>query len=142
MLANLTLKADIWGGYRRICPKTSQKCFWFEIKGIFKETLNFDRGELKGKGKFIECHRVQNGSGVTQPPIQWVPGALSLEVKRPGRESDHSHPCTAYVKKCMELYLHSPCTPSWHVHCIYSSYLWNKKYVQNFLKESCRKADD
>jgi hypothetical protein len=28
--------------------------------------------------------------GLTQPPIQWVPGALSLEVKRPGREADHS----------------------------------------------------
>jgi len=26
----------------------------------------------------------------TQPPIQWVLGALSLEVKRPGREADHS----------------------------------------------------
>jgi hypothetical protein len=25
----------------------------------------------------------------TQPPIQWVPGALSLGVKRPGREADH-----------------------------------------------------
>jgi hypothetical protein len=24
-----------------------------------------------------------------QPPMQWVPGALSLEVKRPGREADH-----------------------------------------------------
>jgi hypothetical protein len=24
------------------------------------------------------------------PPIQWVPGALSMGVKRPGREADHS----------------------------------------------------
>jgi hypothetical protein len=23
-------------------------------------------------------------------PIQWVPGDLSLELKRPGREADHS----------------------------------------------------
>jgi hypothetical protein len=28
--------------------------------------------------------------GPTQPPIQWVPGALSLGVKRPEREADHS----------------------------------------------------
>jgi hypothetical protein len=28
--------------------------------------------------------------GPTQPPIQWVPRALSPEVKRPGREADHS----------------------------------------------------
>jgi hypothetical protein len=35
----------------------------------------------------------------TQPPIQWVPGALSLGVKRQGRESDHSPPTSAEVKK-------------------------------------------
>jgi hypothetical protein len=49
----------------------------------------------------------------TQPPIQWVPGALSLGVKRPGREADHSPPSTAEVKELVELYLHSPNTPSW-----------------------------
>jgi hypothetical protein len=26
---------------------------------------------------------------LTQPPIQWVRGALSLGIKRPGRETDH-----------------------------------------------------
>jgi hypothetical protein len=36
--------------------------------------------------------------GPTQPPIQWVPGALSLGVKRPGREVDHSPPSSAEVK--------------------------------------------
>jgi hypothetical protein len=31
--------------------------------------------------------------GPTQPPIQWVPGALSLGGKaRPGRDADHSPP--------------------------------------------------
>jgi hypothetical protein len=35
----------------------------------------------------------------TQPPIQWVPGALSQGVKRPRREADHSHPASAEVKK-------------------------------------------
>jgi hypothetical protein len=49
----------------------------------------------------------------TQPPIQWVPGALSLEVKRPMREADHSPPSSAEVKEWMELYLHSSNTPSW-----------------------------
>jgi hypothetical protein len=28
--------------------------------------------------------------GPTQPPIQWVPGAVSTAVKRQGREADHS----------------------------------------------------
>jgi hypothetical protein len=44
----------------------------------------------------------------TQPPIQWVPGALSLGVKRPGREAGHALPSSADVKECVELYLHSP----------------------------------
>jgi len=35
----------------------------------------------------------------TQPPIQWVPGALSLEVKRPRYEADHSLPSSAEVKE-------------------------------------------
>jgi hypothetical protein len=37
--------------------------------------------------------------GPTQPPIQWVPGALSPWVERPGREADHSPPTSAKVKK-------------------------------------------
>jgi hypothetical protein len=34
-----------------------------------------------------------------QPLIQWVPGALSLGVKRSGREADHSPPSSAEVKE-------------------------------------------
>jgi hypothetical protein len=34
----------------------------------------------------------------TQPPIQWVPGALSLGVKRPEREADYSPPTSANVR--------------------------------------------
>jgi len=37
--------------------------------------------------------------GPTQPPIQWVPGALYLVVKRPGHEADHSSPSSAEVKE-------------------------------------------
>jgi hypothetical protein len=33
------------------------------------------------------------------PPIQWVSGALSLGVKRPGRKADHSPPSSAEVKE-------------------------------------------
>jgi hypothetical protein len=50
-------------------------------------------------GKFSHHHRVQNGSGSHPASIQWVPGALSLRVKRPGRESDHSPPSSAEVNK-------------------------------------------
>jgi hypothetical protein len=51
--------------------------------------------------------------GPTQPPIQWIPGALSSGVKRLGREADHSPPSSAEVKEFVELYLHSLNTPSW-----------------------------
>jgi hypothetical protein len=37
--------------------------------------------------------------GPTQPPIQWVPGALSPGVKRQGREADHSPLTNAEVNK-------------------------------------------
>jgi hypothetical protein len=37
--------------------------------------------------------------GPTQPPIQWVAGALSLGVERPGREADHSPPSSAEIEE-------------------------------------------
>jgi len=42
-------------------------------------------------------HRIQTGSGATQPPIQWVTGALSPGVNRTGGEADHSPPSSAEV---------------------------------------------
>jgi hypothetical protein len=45
-------------------------------------------------GNFSLHHRVQP----TQPPIQRVPGTVSLGVKRQGREADHSPPSSAGVK--------------------------------------------
>jgi hypothetical protein len=35
----------------------------------------------------------------TQPPTQWVPGALSPRVKRQGRAADHSPPSSAEVNE-------------------------------------------
>jgi hypothetical protein len=48
----------------------------------------------------------------TQPPIQWVPGALSLGVEQPEREADQSSPSSSEVKNAWSytstppLYLH------------------------------------
>jgi len=50
--------------------------------------------------------------GPTQPPIQWVPGGLSVEVKRPGREADHSPPCSAEVTNVWS----DTFTPQIHLH--------------------------
>jgi hypothetical protein len=67
----------------------------------------------RGLGIFLFTTASRTALGPTQLPIQWVPGALSLGVKRPGREADHSPPSTSEVKESVELYLHSPNTPSW-----------------------------
>jgi hypothetical protein len=42
-----------------------------------------------GVGIFPFTTASRTALGPTQPPIQRVPGSLSLEVKRPGREVDH-----------------------------------------------------
>jgi len=49
----------------------------------------------------------------SQPPIQWVLGALSLGIKRLGREADRQPPSSAEINECVQLYHHSPNTPSW-----------------------------
>jgi hypothetical protein len=51
-----------------------------------------------GAGDFSLHHRVQNGSGAHPASYPMVPGVLSLGVKRPGRETDHSPPSSAEVK--------------------------------------------
>jgi hypothetical protein len=67
----------------------------------------------EGYGNFSLHHRVQIGSGAhpASYPIG-TGGALSLGVKRPGREADHSPQSSAEVKECVEPYLHSPNTSS------------------------------
>jgi hypothetical protein len=67
----------------------------------------------RGLGIFLFTTASRTALVPTQPPIQWVPGSLSLGLKRPGREADHSPPSSAEVKEWVELYLHSPDTPSW-----------------------------
>jgi len=37
--------------------------------------------------------------------------SLSLGVKRPGREADHTTSTIADVKECVEVYLYSPISP-------------------------------
>jgi hypothetical protein len=48
---------------------------------------------------FFFSTRSRPALGPTQPPIKWIPGALSLGVKLKGREADYSPPASAEVKK-------------------------------------------
>jgi hypothetical protein len=50
--------------------------------------------------------------GPTQLPLRWVIGDLSLEVKRPEREADHSPQTNAEVKN-MWIYTSTPHTSLW-----------------------------
>jgi hypothetical protein len=58
--------------------------------------LGFD--SRRGLGIFLFTNASRTALGHTQPPIQWIPGALSLGVKRLEREVDHSPPSSAEVK--------------------------------------------
>jgi hypothetical protein len=64
-------------------------------------------------GNFYLHHRVKNGSGDHPPSYPMGTRGSSPEVKRPGRETDHSPPSSTEVKEWVELYLHSPNMPSW-----------------------------
>jgi hypothetical protein len=59
--------------------------------------IGFD--SRRGLGIFLFTTASRTALEPTQTPIQWVPGALSLVVKRPEREADHSRPSNAEVKE-------------------------------------------
>jgi hypothetical protein len=61
--------------------------------------LEFD--SRRGLGIFHFTTAFRTALGPTQPPNQWVPGALSLEVKQLGREADHSPPSRDEVKNAL-----------------------------------------
>jgi hypothetical protein len=63
---------------------------------------------IGGGGVFLFTTASRPPRGSSYLHIQWVPGALSLAVKPPGREADRSH-----LSSAEELYLHFPNTPSW-----------------------------
>jgi hypothetical protein len=65
--------------------------------------LGFDSQQGLEIFLFITSSRM--ALGLTQPPIPWVPGVLSMGVKQPGCEADHSSPSSAKVKEYVLLYL-------------------------------------
>jgi hypothetical protein len=71
-----------------------------------------------------------------------VPGVLSLGVKRPGCEADHSPPSSAEVKEWVELYIHFPNTSSWRGAQLSTGtalplfYFILYRHLQNFLQDT------
>jgi len=70
---------------------------------MYMDTKLNDTGVARGSNlgrcwEFFFSPPQQSALGPTHPPIQWVSGNLSLEVKRPERESDHPPPSSVEVK--------------------------------------------
>jgi hypothetical protein len=56
------------------------------------------RSSSPRRGKIVLSTSSRQALGSTQPPFQWVPGALPPDVKRPRREADHSSPTSTEIK--------------------------------------------
>jgi hypothetical protein len=98
-LINKALSTDTYGGME-VCNSIIPDLRWRPVISLFPgKCLWYTVVRRRGQ-HFALLHRVQTGSGAHQPHIQWVPGALSTVIKRPGREHDHSPPSSAEVKNC------------------------------------------
>jgi hypothetical protein len=109
-----------------LCPSTQEHVFFtFNIElvifitflnaTIWHVELGYLSGIALGYGLNGRGGRVPVGVGnfsPTEPPTQRVTGALSLGVKRPGREADHSPPSSADVKNAWRY----TSTPSIHLY--------------------------
>jgi hypothetical protein len=81
-----------------------------------------------GLGVFLFITVYRTALGPIQPPIQWIPGVLSLGVKWPGHETVCSPPSSAEVKNAWF-------TPPWH-----SADLNKKRHRDNFTFTFCLKG--
>jgi hypothetical protein len=78
-------------------------CFsrsWDNSVGVAMGCVIDGRVSIRGEGKiFLFSITSRPALGSTQPLVQWVPGAVSLGVKRPSREAGHLPTSSAEVKK-------------------------------------------
>jgi hypothetical protein len=77
---------------------------WHHISIINSDWLRAERSGVRifesrqGLGIFLFSTASRPALGPNQPPFQWVPGALSPMIKRPGRKANHTPPSSAEVK--------------------------------------------
>jgi hypothetical protein len=69
---------------------------FYTIRHFVTSSVGFE--SRQGLGVFLFTTASSTALGPTQPPIQCVPGALSLGVKQPARKADHSPASSAEVK--------------------------------------------
>jgi hypothetical protein len=92
---NVTLDAILQHFIQVLNPGGKLRCFWIINSAVRKYNIKNTRFIVSAVGKY---HRGQNGSGVHPASYPMGTGALSLGVKRPGREAEHSPPSSAEVK--------------------------------------------
>jgi hypothetical protein len=56
------------------------------------------RRRRRGKGYFSSPKACTPSPGPTKPSVEWVPGFICMEIKRPGREAGKSVPSSAELK--------------------------------------------
>jgi hypothetical protein len=101
MKSDLTVASICFQLFRCLSPGHSADGLCYPVNcrftGLTIGVLGFD--SRRGLGIFLFTTASRTALVPTQPPIQRVTGALSLELKRPGREADHSPPSSAEVKE-------------------------------------------
>jgi hypothetical protein len=77
-----------------------------------------DWGSILGRGQkfFLFATVSRLALGPIEPPIQWVPWALSPGVKSPERETDHLSPSSSEVKNaCSCTFISSYVFMGWYL---------------------------
>jgi hypothetical protein len=89
----------------------------------------------QGQGIFLFATASRPALESTKPPFQWLSWDLSLGVKRPGREPDHSLPSNTEVKNASSLISINPLGP------IQPSIQWVPSPLSPGVKWPGREAD-
>jgi hypothetical protein len=70
----------------------------YDLHTFIRQCISWDSTSGWGKKIFLFSTASRTVLRPTQPPIQFVPGDLSLRVKQPTCEADHSCPSSAEIK--------------------------------------------
>jgi hypothetical protein len=91
LIVNLHITTSTWSS--KVKSRDSSVCI---ATGLRPGRSGFEF--RSGLGIFLFTTASRTALVPTQPPMQLVPEVLSLGIKRPGRESDHSPPSSSEVK--------------------------------------------